>query len=538
MAFRVTSKSLRFGATAFVASVGASTASWLAFCKDAANPDERSSSSSGTVRVDIETEVDISNWSNTNSVCARRIFYPQNTVELEKIVMWAHANKEKIRPVGTALSPNGNAFDERGMLSLACCDRVLEVDTDAKQITVEAGAKVSKILDTLSRYGLTLENFSSIQEQQIGGWTQVAAHGTGAALSSVEEQIVRMAIVTPAFGRIELSKENHPKLFRFAKVGLGALGVVSEVTLQCVPKFQLKERSYVQSRSKIREEHAKLLQEYRHVRYMWIPHTDDVVVVVSNPTSETLTLSNNNSDTDGALEPFRALLKDVCGDDDDETCTNFAEYRERILEKDPLSVTHVRKLNEAEAEYWKRSSGERVADSTDILGFECGGEQLVREVTFPCGTRSIPDLKDIDFVEGLLDRIEASGIPAPAPIEQRWTGRSEAVMSPAHSTNADDIFTWVGIIMYLPSSLEAVQRDSIVSSFGEYVNDALGPESSQYGAVVHWAKLETEETALQDRMRTESRFPVEAFNVARKRLDPHGILSNGWVNRVLGETSG
>ena len=166
MAFRATASSLRFGATAFVASMGATTASWLAFCKDSSNE---------TVKIDVETDVDVSNWSNTNHVCAKRIFYPQNTVELEKVVMWAHANKEKIRPVGTALSPNGNAFEENGMLSLAYCDRVLEVDTDAKQITVEAGAKVSKILNTLSKYGLTLENFSSVQEQQIGGWTQVAA---------------------------------------------------------------------------------------------------------------------------------------------------------------------------------------------------------------------------------------------------------------------------------------------------------------------------------------------------------------------------
>jgi L-galactono-1,4-lactone dehydrogenase len=48
---------------------------------------------------------------------------------------------------------------------------------------------VSDLLKELSKHGLTLENFSSIQEQQLGGWTQVAAHGTGITLSTVEEQV-------------------------------------------------------------------------------------------------------------------------------------------------------------------------------------------------------------------------------------------------------------------------------------------------------------------------------------------------------------
>ena len=64
------------------------------------------------------------------------------------------------------------------MINLANCDRVIEIDTDRKTITVEGGATVTKILKALKEFNLTLENFSSIQEQQIAGWTQVAAHGT------------------------------------------------------------------------------------------------------------------------------------------------------------------------------------------------------------------------------------------------------------------------------------------------------------------------------------------------------------------------
>jgi L-galactono-1,4-lactone dehydrogenase len=67
------------------------------------------------------------------------------------------------------------------VLSLSAIDYV-EVDKERLLVTVGAGAKVSTVLSELKKHGLTLQNFSSIQEQQIGGWTQVAAHGTGVSL--------------------------------------------------------------------------------------------------------------------------------------------------------------------------------------------------------------------------------------------------------------------------------------------------------------------------------------------------------------------
>lgn len=65
----------------------------------------------------------------------------------------------------------------------------IRVNAAQGTVTVGAGATVSDLLKELSKHGLTLENFSSIQEQQLGGWTQVAAHGTGITLSTVEEQV-------------------------------------------------------------------------------------------------------------------------------------------------------------------------------------------------------------------------------------------------------------------------------------------------------------------------------------------------------------
>ena len=162
----------------------------------------------------------------------------------------------------------------------------------------------------------------------------------------------------------------------------------------------------------------------------------------------------------------------------------------------PLDLGHVKKINAAEAEAWGRAAGVVVQkDSTEILGFECGGQQWVHEVCFQCGTHSNPSLVDIDFMIKLLDKIEAQGIAAPCPIEQRWTARSSSFMSPAYSENPDAIFSWVGIIMYLTSpddaspAEEASSRARVAEAFAQYTELHLDL-TAEYGGVPHWAKVE------------------------------------------------
>jgi len=76
-------------------------------------------------------------------------------------------------------------------------------------------------------------------------------------------------------------------------------------------------------------------------------------------------------------------------------------------------------VNVAEAEFWKLSAGERIGDSTEVLGFECGGVQWVLENCFPAGKISNPSLADIDYVTEIKKTIERDRIPAASPIEQR-----------------------------------------------------------------------------------------------------------------------
>ena len=117
--------------------------------------------------------------------------------------------------------------------------------------------------------------------------------------------------------------------------------------------------------------------------------------------------------------------------------------RDKLLALDPLNKDHVVKINQAKADFWTKSEGYRLGWSDEILGFDCGGQQWVSETCFPAGTLTKPSMKDLQFIEEVMQLIEKEMIPAPAPIEQRWTARSKSPMSPASSAAEEDIFSWV-----------------------------------------------------------------------------------------------
>lgn len=183
-----------------------------------------------------ETNQSFQNWSNTHSCHDIKVYEPKSTQEVSRVLKLFHNKRQKLRPIGTALSPNGigltslnmsenmmditNKDNSGCLLSLAAIDHV-NVDEKNKLVTVGAGVKVYTILKELKKYNLTLENFSSIQEQQIGGWTQVSAHGTGISLSTVDDMIVNMTLAIPTGGILPLSSDNNSYIFNLAKVGLG-----------------------------------------------------------------------------------------------------------------------------------------------------------------------------------------------------------------------------------------------------------------------------------------------------------------------------
>lgn len=513
---------------------------------------------------------DLVNWSGTHAVSTDRYYTPENLEQLKAIVAEAHRTSSKLRPVGSGLSPNAIGFSKNGMINLALMDSIVSVDHQKKRVTVQAGARISQVVDELRPHGLTLQNFASIMEQQVGGFTQVSAHGTGATIPPVDEQVVAVKLITPAAGQIDLSiDDDDPSLFKLARTSLGLLGVVAELTLQCVPTHYLVERTFTASHDEVRHNHATWLSENKHLRYMWIPHTDTVVVVACNPVSSDKSGKNESQQSVFSTEahklaPARQLLKSVRHNEvNAQNIDNlsFTELRDELLSVDPLNKDWVCRVNQAEAEYWKRSEGIRLDMSDRILGFDCGGQQWVSEVAFPVHRQSTSNdvtgssHVDVEYMIKLLHMIDRENIPAPAPIEQRWSAPSTSPMSPASEKPNRDLpplYSWVGIIMYLPDASNiaesskgslnagavASSRKAITAAFEHYKRLCERHLWSDVRAVEHWAKTElpkNNDELASLRSRISDKYPVVAFNAIRELFDPRRILSNELTDAMFGE---
>jgi len=485
------------------------------------------------------------NWSGTHECVAKKLYQPENDDQVQTIVSEAHANRDKVRCIGSALSPNGIGFQEQGMVSLAMMDKVLHIDEEKKQVTVQCGARVQDVADELRKHGLTLQNYASIREQTIGGFTQIGAHGSGAAIPPVDDTVVRMKIATPGKGTIYVSDEENSDLFGLAKVGLGCFGVVTEVTLQCVPAHKLVEKTFVSDLRTVKRNHKQWLKEHKHLRYMWIPNTDSIVVVQCNPEDsphaasalEEAAIAAKGESESKLPNPLQELLlsSDIITGEEEVSILSPTECRDVLLAHDPLNSKWTAAVNQAEAAFWKQSEGVRVGWSDEILGFDCGGEQWVYEVAFPVGTLQSPNGSDIQYMEDLLKLVKKWSIPAPSPIEQRWTSGSSSSMSPA-SGESGSLFSWVGIIMYLPDSKQEEKRAAVTRKFADYKNLVENKLLKKYRAVEHWAKIELPETKQQEQQiqqRLEARYPVQEFQRARARVDPGNIMGNDLTDSLF-----
>jgi len=402
-----------------------------------------------------EESTTIINWSGTHSVdlLNENYYEPETMEDLERIVADCHKKGKTIRPVGSALSPNAISFNQEGMVSLVNLDRIVKIDKENMTCTVEAGARISQLIDALREHGMTLPNLASIAEQQVGGFFQIGAHGTGALISPVDDFITKIKMVTPARGTVELTPDDG-EMFDLAKVGLGCLGIVSEVTMKCVPAHNLLEHTYVLSRAQAKSQINHLLKQHKHIRYMWIPYSDTVVVVTNDTEDEhsATLVEKANEEKDNDLDPFgpfKILLNQLANEYSQQLSPEeiegkgFGELRDKLLSFGPLNSDVVQRVNKAEAIFWRNNEGYQLKPSDQLLQFDCGGQQWVFEVCFNTGSYENNNGNDMLFMENILNKIESQNLPAPAPIEQRWSASSSSLMSPAHGEKGG-LHCWVG----------------------------------------------------------------------------------------------
>ncbi|KAK4102987.1 L-gulonolactone/D-arabinono-1,4-lactone oxidase [Parathielavia hyrcaniae] len=217
-------------------------------------------------------------WARTFSCLPELFIQPHTLPEVEKAVGLARQCRRRLVTVGSGHSPSDLTCTSSWMLNLDRLDRVLSLDPATGLCTVEAGIRLGQLSAALHDAGLALPSLGSIDEQSIAGAISTGTHGSSLRHGLISECVVALRVTLADGGTRACSAEENPELFRAALLSVGALGVITEVTLKVVPAFSLAWSQAIDLDARVVEGWEGLWRQAEFVRVWWLPHTRRAVV--------------------------------------------------------------------------------------------------------------------------------------------------------------------------------------------------------------------------------------------------------------------
>jgi L-gulonolactone oxidase len=410
---------------------------------------------------------------------------PGSLDELAAALERAQASGLRVRAVGAGHSFSDIACSDGVLVALDGLSRVLDVDTSSGLVRVQAGITIRELSRRLDAHGLAMENLGDIDVQTIAGAISTATHGTGARLGNISSQVAELTLMLADGSTLVCSAERDPEVFRAARVGLGALGAIVEVTLRCVPAFTLRGLDAPAPLAQTLERFEELALGNDHFEFFVFPHAD-------------VALTRTNNRTQDPPRPrgrAAAYANDVL-------LTNHAFGALcRVGRRMPGRIPQINRLVTRLA-----GSSERVDRSAAIFA----SPRLVR---FTEMEYALPREHTPQAVRSVLETIEQRRFAVPFPIEVRTVAPDDALLSTAAGRDSG----FVAVHMF-----EGMRwREYFLAV--EEIMDGLGGRP-------HWGKRH-----FQTAGTLRSRYPEwDRFQAVRARLDPHGRFANEWTERVLG----
>lgn len=180
----------------------------------------------------------LTNWAGNLTYGTTNIFTPTSVQEVQEFVK----RFAKLRALGSKHSFNSIADSNKGLVSTSGLNRILNLDKAASTITVEAGIKYGELCGYLHENGYALHNLASLPHISIAGACATATHGSGVLNGNLATQVAAIEFVNADGDVVKLSRKDSE--FNGAVVGLGALGIVTKITLDLLPTFNMRQVVY------------------------------------------------------------------------------------------------------------------------------------------------------------------------------------------------------------------------------------------------------------------------------------------------------
>jgi FAD-linked oxidoreductase len=222
------------------------------------------------------------NWAGTATATPARWCQPQTEAEICAAVKDAARDGLQVRALGSGHSFTAAAATAGLALDLSRWRGIIAADTQTGLVTVRSGTTLRLLNAELGGLGLAMANLGDIDAQTLAGALSTGTHGTGARLGGLATQVEALELVLADGSLVTCSASARPELFAAARVGLGALGVMTSVTLRCVPSFTLAADERPVPVDEVIEQFDALAAANDHFEFYWFPYGRRALVKRNN----------------------------------------------------------------------------------------------------------------------------------------------------------------------------------------------------------------------------------------------------------------
>ncbi|BDV31084.1 D-arabinono-1,4-lactone oxidase [Microbacterium terricola] len=428
------------------------------------------------------------NWGRSAHVRPQRVEFPRSTDAVQRAVQAAKTRGMLIKAVGAGHSFTGIAVAPGVLLDLTDLTGLVDVDRERGRVTLRAGTRLHQIPALLEPYGLAMANLGDIDRQSIAGAISTGTHGTGSRFGGISTQVVGAKLVTADGEVLTVDEHENAELLPAVALGLGALGILVEVTVQCVPSFVL----HAVERPELLGDVLGTLDDRAdaadHFEFYWFPHTD-----------RGMTKTNTRLPADAPRHPLPAVGKWL-----DDVVIGTAVH-EAVCRLGKLAPASIPAVNRAAAKIW----GDREFTDASHRVFATNRDVRFREMEYALPADNVRPA--FDAVRALIDE---RGWRISFPIEVRFAAADDLWLSTAHGRASGYI------------AVHRYWREDPTEYF-----EAVEQIMLSFGGRPHWGKMHTLDASI-----LRERYPrFDDFVALRDRLDPDRMFRNRYLDRVLGE---
>ena len=429
--------------------------------------------------------VNWANWAGNQQVDGVSLFMPRSEEELQQVMQFAETNNTRVKVVGSGHSFTAIALAESVLIDLMNYDSVIAIDKIANTVTVQSGIQLSKLNLFLHSNGKAMQNLGDIAYQTIAGAISTSTHGTGVNFTGIANQVVALRLVLADSSVVECSAISNSELFECARVGLGALGIISTVTLQVVPAFNLAVIEQPMRVDELLEDLDNHIATNDHFEFFWVPHTGWALTKRNNRTHEPANpmgkLSHWYSKTFMENYAFGAVCM-------------LGRARPSLIPKLAKALPASGRTEYSDASF-------KVFTSKRVVKFY--------EMEY-----AIPREACVEALNRVRRLVIDSGFFLNFPVEVRFTAPDEIPLSTASNRES----AYIAVHIYKGMDFVPYFR-------------AVEAVMNSYQGRPHWGKLH-----FQDAESLAPRYPKwQQFQVVRDRFDPKRVFTNSYLETVLGK---